>query len=145
MVESLEEDEELAKILARKAKQLASMKPEKPSAVSAVIDRPITVTDQTFDEFINSKSPPVKVVDFWAEWCGPCRYMEPVIEQLAKEWAGKVIFGKLNVDENPYTTQRFEVMSIPTMIVFKNGEPVHVIVGAMPKPALVKQLEPFID
>jgi thioredoxin 1 len=73
------------------------------------------------------------VVDFWAPWCGPCRAVTPVIEELAKEYTGKVVVGKLNVDENPEVAGQFNVMSIPTVIVFKNGEPIKSIVGAQSK------------
>jgi len=73
------------------------------------------------------------VVDFWAAWCGPCRMVAPIIEQLAKEYAGRVAFGKLNVDENPLTSGEFEVQSIPTLLIFRNGEAVDGIVGAVPK------------
>jgi thioredoxin 1 len=138
----IEDDEELRELLNKKAKELSTPKAE-TSRDSLGGAKPVRVTDADFDTFIKSNG--LCVIDFWAEWCGPCKYMEPIVEQLASELKGKVVFGKLNVDENPETTQRFQVMSIPTMIVFKNAEPAHVIVGAMPKNTLMNQLAPFID
>ena len=104
---------------------------------------PIKVTDGNFEETVNKY--PIVLVDFWADWCGPCKMLEPVIEDLAEEYAGKVVFAKLNVDKNKTTSSRFGVSSIPTMILFKNGEPVKQMVGAQRKPQLSniidKQLE----
>lgn len=92
----------------------------------------ITITDQNFQqEVLNSKTP--VVVDFWAPWCGPCRAVSPVIEELAKDYTGKVVVGKLNVDENPDVAGSFNVMSIPTVMVFKDGQPLKAIVGAQSK------------
>jgi thioredoxin 1 len=136
-----DDDQELREILDKKAKELSIPKPE--ASKVPLSHKPSQVTDADFDAFIKSNS--LCVIDFWAEWCGPCKYMEPIVEQLASELKGKVVFGKLNVDENPETTQRFQVMSIPTMIVFKNSEPVHMIVGAMPKNTLLKELAPFMN
>jgi len=81
------------------------------------------------------------VVDFWAEWCMPCRMIAPVVEELAKEYAGKVVFGKLNTDENPTIAARYGISAIPTMIFFKKGKPVDQIVGAMPKSELKRWVE----
>ena len=97
------------------------------------------LTDTTFDEIINSTSEPV-VVEFWAEWCGPCKTIAPVLEEIAQEQAGNVKITKLNVDDNPASAQRFGVMSIPTMIVFRNGEAVERIVGAKPKAAIMREI-----
>lgn len=92
----------------------------------------VTITDQNFQkEVLESKTP--VVVDFWAPWCGPCRAVTPVIEELAKDLQGKVVVGKLNVDENPEVAGQFNVMSIPTVIVFKDGQPLKSIVGAQSK------------
>ncbi|TMI36910.1 thioredoxin [Candidatus Bathyarchaeota archaeon] len=93
--------------------------------------RPILLSDASFSSEISKY--PLMVVDFWAAWCGPCRMVAPIIEQLAKEYAGRVAFGKLNVDENPLTSGEFEVQSIPTLLIFRNGEAVDGIVGAVPK------------
>lgn len=92
----------------------------------------VTITDQNFQKEVLESKVPV-VVDFWAPWCGPCRAVTPVIEELAKEYAGKVTVGKINVDENPEVAGQFNVMSIPTVIVFKEGNPITSIVGAQSK------------
>jgi len=93
--------------------------------------KPILLSDASFSSEISKY--PLVVVEFWAAWCGPCRMVAPIIEQLAKEYAGRVAFGKLNVDENPLTSGEFEVQSIPTLLIFRNGEAVDGIVGAVPK------------
>ncbi|NOZ28296.1 MAG: thioredoxin [Chloroflexi bacterium] len=93
--------------------------------------RPITLTDANFDQIVMGSDVPV-LVDFWAAWCGPCRMIAPVVEQLAQEFDGRLIVGKLNVDENPAVAQRFGIMSIPTLLIFKNGRVVDQIVGAQP-------------
>ena len=102
---------------------------------------PLTVTDADIDAAI--KKYDTIVVDCWAPWCGPCRMVTPIIEELAKEMQGKVVFGKLNVDENPATSAKHQIMSIPTLLVFKNGNLVDRLVGAFPKEELKKKLEPF--
>ncbi len=93
---------------------------------------PAHVTDASFDTEVLGSSEPV-VVDFWAEWCGPCRMISPALEEIASEMEGKVKIAKLNVDENPDITIRYGVRSIPTLIMFKNGEPTSMQVGAAPK------------
>ena len=100
----------------------------------------VTLTTSTFDETINSSETPV-VVDFWAEWCGPCKMIAPILSEIAVEQAGKVTIAKLNVDENPDLAMRFNVMSIPTLLVFKNGQIVDKQVGAVPKHVLAQKLE----
>ena len=102
----------------------------------------ITATDQTFGDIISSDTP--VLVDFWAEWCGPCRMVAPILEELSTEYAGKLSIAKLNVDENPQTAMQYDVMSIPTMIVYQNGTEKKRIVGARPKHALVSELGAFI-
>jgi thioredoxin len=104
-------------------------------------DTPIQVIDADIDETIRKF--PVLVIDCWAPWCGPCRMIGPVIEELAKDMQGKIIFGKLNVDENPQTSMKYGIMSIPTMLVFKNGQLVDRFVGAMPKEMLLQKLKPY--
>ena len=98
----------------------------------------VIATDQNFD--LLTRKAGLCLVDFWAEWCGPCRMMSPIIEELAKEYAGKIHFYKLNVDDNPTTAQRFEIMSIPTLLIMKNGTIVDTIIGAGPKKALQEKL-----
>jgi thioredoxin 1 len=100
---------------------------------------PIEVTDATFNDFIKKYS--VVLVDCWAPWCGPCRMMTPVVDGLAKEMEGKVAFGKLNTDQNPKTSMRFQIEAIPTLMVFKDGEMVERLVGARPKDDLSKRLK----
>jgi thioredoxin 1 len=103
-------------------------------------DSPIQLLDADIDETV--KKYPTIVIDCWAAWCGPCRMIGPIIEELAKEMKGKIVFGKLNVDENPQTSMKYNIMSIPTLLVFKNGAMVDRIVGAMPKEMLLQKLKP---
>jgi len=100
-------------------------------------------TDATFDSEIKNATTPV-LVDFWAEWCGPCRMVSPILEEIAKENEGKIIIGKLNVDENPKVAQALGITSIPTMNVYKGGQLVKTIVGAKPKPALLADLAAYL-
>ncbi len=100
---------------------------------------PLQVTDADIETHI--KKYETIVIDCWAPWCGPCRMVGPVIDELAKDMQGKIVFGKLNVDENQQTSMKYNIMSIPTLLVFKNGEMVDRIVGALPKDALKNKLE----
>jgi thioredoxin 1 len=99
---------------------------------------PVTITDQNFEETVQKYD--AVVVDLWATWCMPCRMIEPAVEALAKKMAGKVVFARLNVDQNPRTTARYQVMSIPTLLVFKKGAPVKRIVGAVPQQHIEQQV-----
>jgi thioredoxin 1 len=103
----------------------------------------LALTESTFDEEIKSASEPV-LVDFWAEWCGPCKMIAPVLEEIAAENEGKLRIGKINVDENLELARRFDVVSIPTLILFKDGEPQRKIIGAMGKGRLLQELNPYL-
>jgi thioredoxin 1 len=106
-------------------------------------DALIQVTDAGFESDVVNAGKPV-VLDFWAPWCGPCRMMEPVLKELADEYGDKIVVGKLNVDENPATAQKYEILSIPTLLIFSDGEVAKKLVGAMPKKRLVEELAPWI-
>lgn len=103
----------------------------------------LTLSDATFDESVGGSDTAV-VVDFWAEWCGPCKMIAPALEEIASEQSGRITIAKLNVDDNPETARRFDVMSIPTLLVFQNGEPVKRLVGAKGKGQLLQDLSEFI-
>ncbi|MBS3782769.1 MAG: thioredoxin [Candidatus Thermoplasmatota archaeon] len=104
-------------------------------------DEPVKVRDEDFDEFVERYD--VTLIDFWAEWCGPCKRLGPIIEELAEEMQGEVAFGKLNVDENKAKSSEFSVSSIPTMIIFKEGDVVDKMIGALPKEEIKKKLEQY--
>jgi len=104
-------------------------------------DIPLKVTDADIET--NIKKYPLMVVDCWAPWCSPCRMIGPIIEELAKEMQGKIVFGKLNVDENRETSMKYGIMSIPALLVFKNGNLVDSIIGAMPKEMLKAKIAPY--
>src|SRR5437879_4261601 len=110
---------------------------EKQVAVSAS-DKPIHVTDAEFDRVV--KEHPYVIVDFWAEWCAPCRAIAPIVDELSKKYAGKVTFVKLNTDENPQVPQRYMVMGIPTLLFFKDGKLVDQVVGAMRRPPVEEEM-----
>jgi thioredoxin 1 len=102
-----------------------------------------TLSDSTFDEEVKGSAEPV-LVDFWAEWCGPCKMITGTLEEIGRDYAGRLRVAKLNVDDNPDVARRFEVMSIPTLILFKDGEPVQRIIGAKGKGQMVQEIDPFL-
>ncbi|MGH9184053.1 MAG: thioredoxin [Acidimicrobiales bacterium] len=106
-------------------------------------DTTVSISDATFDEEIRGSTEPV-LVDFWAEWCGPCKIIAPVLEEIATEHAGRLRVAKLNVDENPGAARRYDVLSIPTLIVFQDGEATKRLVGAKGKLALLEELAEFL-
>ena len=108
------------------------------------MSKPTPVTDDNFEEEVLKSSLPV-ITDFWAEWCGPCHAIAPILEQIASEHDGQLKVAKLDVDTNPATATKYGIRGIPTMIVFKNGDPVETLVGWMPKEELLKKLEPHLD
>jgi thioredoxin 1 len=137
IMSDLSEDAEIDKI--KKTKIVAMLeKAQKGNLIS----KPITLTDSNFDSEVEKHE--LIVVDFWAPWCGPCRMVGPVIEELASEYAGKVAFGKLNVDENITVPSRFGVRGIPTLIIFKEGMAVDTIVGAYPKSHIESKFKPYV-
>ena len=104
----------------------------------------ISVSDSEFEQTVLNSDKPV-LVDFWAEWCGPCKMIAPIVEQIAEENAGKLTVGKLDVDANGETAMKFGVMSIPTLILFKDGEPVERLVGYRPKEQLMAKIRPHLS
>src|SRR5690606_41084069 len=102
-------------------------------------NKALEITDANFDEIINSDKP--VLVDFWAEWCGPCCLVGPIVEELAGEYEGKAVIGKVDVDANPQTSAKFSIRSIPTLLVFKNGQVVDKQAGAVPKNVLAGKLD----
>ena len=129
------DDPELEAIRARKLQELMNAtRAPAPAAVPAADGKPVLLTDANFDA--ETRKPGVILGDCWAAWCGPCLRVAPTLEAIARERAGKMRLGKLNVDENPRTAQRFQVMSIPTMLLFKDGKLVDGVVGALPRPQI---------
>ncbi|MEJ2586186.1 MAG: thioredoxin TrxC [Deltaproteobacteria bacterium] len=111
-----------------------------PIRLGEFFDRPVNITDQTFSLEVLSASGPV-LVDCWAPWCGPCKTVAPILDQLAREYAGRVKIAKLNVDENPETASKYAIRSIPTMMLFKNGQKMNALVGALPKAEIERALK----
>ena len=108
------------------------------------MNKPVSVDDNNFDQMVLQVEKPV-LVDFWATWCGPCRVVAPIVDELAEEYDGRINFTKVDVDQNPKTATRYKIMSIPTLLIFKNGEPVSHIVGIRPKGELKQNLDAALD
>lgn len=130
--------DELDEIRKRKLKELERKYIGKKEAMN----HPIQVTDKTFDQVI--KTHPVVVVDFWGQWCPPCHVIAPIVEELANDYAGKVVFGKLNVDENKANAVKYGITAIPTLLLFKNGKLVDQVLGAVPKQHLEEKIRKII-
>jgi len=128
--------DELERIRARKMQEL--LRRQNQAAGRSVPDSPIQVTDSDFESLIQEY--PLMVVDCWATWCGPCQMLAPVIDDLARDYAGKIVFGKLDVDENPRTAMNFGIMSVPTLLIIKNGKLVDQIIGAVPRDYIESKL-----
>lgn len=137
------EDPELAQIQRRKIAQMLQRAQEGSQTNQNLNGKPIALADACFSSEVSKQK--LIVVDFWAPWCGPCRTVGPIIEQLAAEYAGKVAFGKINVDDNRIIPIKFGVQGIPTLIVFKNGKPVETIVGACPKSHIESKFKPHME
>ena len=139
-------DEELERIMQRKMNEF-SLRTKRNDHIEgnqlAATTTPITLTDQNFNEMVGKH--PLLIVDFWAPWCGPCRMVTPVIAELSQELAGKAVFGKLNVDENPMIASTFGIQSIPTIAIFKNGKAVDGIIGAASKSHIMSKLSTHIN
>ncbi|MDA4114482.1 MAG: thioredoxin [Thaumarchaeota archaeon] len=125
-------DPELEKILNEKARRMTLEASSKHAPT-------VALTSSDFDRYVNDGRP--VFVDFWAVWCGPCKTMEPVVDRLSAKYAGKVLFGKLNVDEQPGIATRYEVQSIPTFMIFKKGQPVDAAIGAVGELALDRLIQ----
>jgi thioredoxin 1 len=130
-------DDELEAI---KHKKLAELQKEAATkAMMSSITEPIVLTDSNFASEVAKY--PIMLVDFWAPWCGPCRMVSPIVEQLSREYSGRVAFGKVNVDENQRIAASFGIQSIPTLMIFKGSKAVDVIIGAMPKAQIEMKLK----
>ncbi len=134
--------DELEEIKKKKMEKIMTdmNKPKEP--VVELPSKPIVVTDATLEKASGQYS--ILVLDCWAEWCGPCRMIGPIIEELAGEMKGKVVFGKLNVDENPQTANKYKISAIPTLMVFKDGKLIDKLVGAYPKTTLTAKIEKYL-
>ena len=140
---SEEEDEELKKIRMKKLMELKrKLLDDKQEKQIAFPKEPIELTDASFSKFVQKY--PLVVIDCWAPWCAPCRILSPIIEEMAHDYAGKIAFGKVNVDKNPRVAMEYGIMSIPTLLVFKNGRLMDRIVGAMPRKLLEPRITRFL-
>ena len=134
--------DELDEIKKRKMEKMMSDMKKSVEPSVQFPDKPVVITDETMDAA--AAQYPVFILDCWAEWCGPCRTIGPIIEELAREMKGKVVFGKLNVDQNMQTANKHRISAIPTMLVFKNGKLVDKIIGAYPKATLAGKIEKYL-
>lgn len=130
---------ELDEIRQRKIQEMMKMAGSAHAGGNVYPDSPVVVTDSDFEETVSKY--PLVVVDCWAPWCGPCRMLSPTVDAMAKDYKGKVVFAKLNTDENIGTASKFRIMSIPTLLYFKGGKLVDKSVGALPRPMLESQVK----
>ncbi len=138
-----ENDEEIERINRRKFEDILRMQAQRSTQSTQTSEKPIVLSDSNFYSELSRH--PLMVVDFWAPWCGPCRMVGPIIEELARDYAGKITFGKLNVDDSPITANQFQVQSIPTILIFKNGQAVDGVLGAMPRASLESKIRPYLS
>jgi thioredoxin 1 len=136
-------DRELERIKEKRLKELMKGVVGSEGKAKSSSDKPVEVTDADFKETVQNHA--VVVVDCWAPWCGPCQIVGPIIDELARDYAGRILFGKLNVDENREVAMQYSIMGIPTLLVFKNGNLVDRIVGAMPRQALEKKIVQYLS
>jgi thioredoxin 1 len=136
-----QDDDEISAIMKRKIEMFE----EKLKLMNELkkINKPLNLTDSNFD--LEKSKYSLLVVDFWAAWCGPCKMISPIIEQLAEQYSGKIVFGKVNVDENPLISQRFQIQSIPTLMILKKGQVIDVIIGALPKGQIENKVKQYIE
>ncbi len=140
--ESQNQNDELQRINQRKFEEVLRMKAQK-NAQNSTSAKPTALNDTNFASEVSKHT--LMIVDFWAPWCGPCRLVSPIIEELAEDYAGRVAFGKLNVDESPVISNQFHVRSIPTILIFKDGRAVDGVVGAVPKALLESKIRPHLS
>lgn len=134
--------DDLEEIRKKKMEKMMSEmnKPTEPAI--SYPDKPVVVTDSTVDSAASQY--PLFILDCWAEWCGPCRMIAPVLEEMAKELKGKAVFGKLNVDQNMQTANKYRISAIPTLLIFKNGKLLDKLVGAYPKATLAGKIQKYL-
>ncbi len=135
-------DPELERIRAKKKREIMEKAVGEATEKKDISSSPITISDGDFEQVVQQY--PLLMIDCWAAWCGPCRIVAPIVDELAEAYAGTVVFGKLNVDENPETAVRFNVMSIPTLLIMKDGKEVDRIVGAVPKQSIEAKLRRYL-
>jgi len=139
----MSEVDELEAIRSKKLEELMKRFSENTeSKKEEFISSPVTITDSSFDETIRKHL--LVVVDCWAVWCKPCQIIAPVIDAMAKDYAGKIVFGKLNVDENPMISRQYRIMSIPALLIFKNGVLVDKIIGAVPRTSMEPKIRKYL-